>query len=428
MKRMAAKGGVLVVGGGFGGAYTARGLGDRGATIVSPENSLTFSPLLPEAASGTLELRHVQVPLRMMCPHCDVVLGRAVEHDAAARKVRVETEADGGVVVAYEELVVAVGAVPRTFPIPGLVEHAVGAKTIMDAIYLRERVLRELEAASLEPDPERRLGQLTCVFVGGGYAGVETLAELHSFAQDALRYYPALRSAPQRWLLLDTAPRMLAEIPTRLGEYATRELVRAGIDVRTETSLERVEPGRVVLTDGTELACETVVWTAGVTPNPAVGELGLPLDERGRVRVDGHLRVEGRQHVWALGDCAAVPNAVSDEPDPPTSQHAIRQARTLAHNLQAAREGRALRRHRYRSLGQVATLGRYKGLAVIAGLQVRGFLGWWVARTVHLIQIPQRPRQLRVLGDWTFSLLFRRDIVALGADTRRPLAEPNPRE
>jgi len=201
VKRIAARGGALVLGGGFGGAYTARGLGERGATIVSPGNSLTFSPLLPEAAAATLELRHVQVPLRMMCPHCDVVLGRAVELDAEAREVRVEALDDEDVVVAYDDLVVAVGAVPRTFPIPGLVEHAVGATTVMDAIYLRERVLRQLEAASLETDPERRLAQLTCVFVGGGYAGVETLAELHSFAQDALRYYPSLRSVPQRWLL-----------------------------------------------------------------------------------------------------------------------------------------------------------------------------------------------------------------------------------
>jgi NADH:ubiquinone reductase (H+-translocating) len=409
----------LVLGGGFGGANVARRLGERGATIVSPDSSLTFSPLLAEAASGTLELRHVAVPLRMMCPHADLILGRAVEHDAKSREVTVEAESETRLTVNYEELVVAVGAVPRVFDIPGLVEHAVGAKTIADAIYLRDRVLRQLEAASLESDPERRRTHLTCVFVGGGYAGVEMLAEMHSFAQDALRYFPRLRGAEQRWLLLDAAPKLLAEVPTRLGEYATKELVRAGIDVRTETSVERVEDGRVVLTDGTELACRTVAWTAGVQASPVLESLQLPLDERKRVVVDEHLRVRGLRHVWALGDCAAVPNpAGSGDTDPPTSQHAIRQARTLAHNLTAA--GRPLRVHRFRSLGQVATLGRFKGIAVVLGLQMRGPLGWWVARTVHLLQILQRPRQLRVLGDWTFSLFFRRDIVAFGARPPRP--------
>jgi NADH:ubiquinone reductase (H+-translocating) len=421
LKRRSATGGVLVLGGGFAGGYVARGLGERGATIVSPDNSLTFSPLLPEAASGTLELRHVAVPLRMMCPHADLVLGRAAAHDPEARKVTVSTDSGERVAIGYEQLVIALGAVPRTFPIPGLLEHAVGAKTIADAIYLRDRVLRQLEAASIESDADRRRGQLTCVFVGGGYAGVETLAELHDFAQDALRYFPTLRGVEQRWLLLDAAPRMLAEIPTRLGEYATEELIRAGIDVRTETSVERAEPGRVVLTDGTELACETLVWTAGVRANPILQQLRLPLDERGRVAVDEHLRVRGLPRVWALGDCAAVPNAASaGRPDPPTSQHAIRQASALARNLAAVASGGPLRRYRYRSLGQVATLGRFKGIAVVLGLQLRGPLGWWVARTVHLLQIPQRPRQLRVLGDWTFSLLFRRDIVAFGAQPPRP--------
>ncbi|MBD0283188.1 MAG: FAD-dependent oxidoreductase [Thermoleophilaceae bacterium] len=315
----------------------------------------------------------------------------------------------------------AVGAVPRVCDIPGLVEHAVGAKTIADAIYLRDRVLRQLEAASLETDPERRRAHLTCVFVGGGYAGVEMVAELHSFAQDALRYFPRLRGAEQRWLLLDAAPKLLAEVPSRLGEYATKELVRAGIDVRTETSVERVEDGRVMLSDGTELACQTVVWTAGVQASPALESLQLPLDERKRVVVDERLRVRGLRHVWALGDCAAVPNAASSgKMDPPTSQHAIRQAHTLAHNLGAAAAGRSLGVHRFRSLGEVATLGRFKGIAVVLGLKMRGPLGWWVARTVHLLQIPQRPRQLRVLGDWTFSLFFRRDIVAFGARPPKP--------
>lgn len=421
MTSTTARGGVLVLGGGFAGGYVGRGLGKNGATIVSQESALTFSPLLPEAAAGTLELRHVSVPLRMMCPHADLVVGRAVEHDPTACEVGVETTSGQRIDIRYEDLVVTVGAVPRIFPIAGLVEHAVGAKTIMDAIYLRDHVLRQLEAASLETDTESRRRELSFVFVGGGYAGVEMLAELHDFVQDALRYYPTLNDSDQRWVLLETAPKILAEIPSRLGEYATRELVRAGIEVRTETSLERAEDDRVFLTDGSELPCETLVWTAGVKANPVLAEFSLPIDARGRVKVDGHLRVEGFRHVWAAGDCAAVPNAAAGGAvDPPTSQHAIRQARRLARNLLAVRASHAPKLYGFRSLGQVATLGRYKGIAVVGRLHLRGVLGWFAARTIHLALIPQLRRQLRVLGDWTFSLLFRRDIVAFGPEPTPP--------
>lgn len=344
--RLRANGGVLILGGGFGGAYVARGLGAHAATIVSPDNSLTFSPLLPEAAAGTLELRHVEVPLRMLA--ADLVLGRAVAHDPGKCQVTVETDAGDTVLIAYEHLVVAVGAVPRTFPIPGLLEHAVGAKTIMDAIYLRDRVLRQFEAASVEPDPQRRAALLTWVFVGGGYAGVETLAEMRDFAHDALRFYPELRDAHQRWLLVDAAPTILSDIPSRLGEYAAQQLTRDSVEIRTTTTVKRIEADRVQLSDGTTVPCQTVVWTAGVSANPVVRWLDLPLDENGRVRVDPLLRVVGQANVWALGDCASVPNAAtSGKLDPPTSQHAVRQAKHLARNITAARQGRPLQPYRF---------------------------------------------------------------------------------
>lgn len=419
VRRLRAHGGVLILGGGFGGAHVAHNLGEQAATIVNPDYSMTFSPLLPEAAGGTLELRHIEVPLRTLS--ADLVLGRAVGHDPEAREVTVESDAGERLSILYDDLVVAVGAVPRTFPIPGLLEHAVGAKTIMDAIYLRDRVLRQLENASVEPDAERRLGQLTWVFVGGGYAGVETLAELSDFAQDALRYYPDLRGAPQRWVLVDAAPKILSEIPSRLGEYAARELAAMGVDIRTATTLESVDADHVLLSDGTRLACETVVWTAGVAANPVVRRLNLPLDEKGRVKVDEHLRVRGQRNIWALGDCAAVPNpAATGGHDPPTSQHAVRQARVLTHNVAAARRGQALRRYRYRSRGQVATMGRFKGIAAVGPIELSGALGWWMARTVHLLQIPQPARQVRVVADWTFQLLFRRDIAGIGTKPPRP--------
>jgi NADH:ubiquinone reductase (H+-translocating) len=405
-----AVGGTLVLGGGFAGSYVARNLGKRGATIVSPENYMLFTPMLPEAASGTLEPRHVVVPLRLMCPHAELILGEARGHDVAGQRIQVHA-GERVFWVRYSNLVVALGAISRTVPIPGLAEHALGFNSLADAIHLRNHVLGRLEAAAADPNPTHRLRELTFVFVGAGYAGVEALAELADLVHDALRHYAGLRSAPQRWVLVDAAPKILPEIPTRLGDYAARLLLRRGIDIRVGTTLEEVEPHGVRLSDGEHLPTSTVVWTAGVRANPLLRELGLPVDDRGRVPVDETLRVSPMSRVWALGDCAAVPNAATPgRVDPPTSQHALRQARRLAKNL----SGDA-RSYRYRMLGEVATLGRYKGIANVLGVHFKGFLGWWITRTYHLYQLPLFSRKLRVVTDWTVALFFRRDIAQLGS-------------
>jgi NADH:quinone reductase (non-electrogenic) len=404
-----ARGGILVLGGGFAGAWLARLLGERGATIVNVENFMLFASLLPEAASGTLEPRHVVVPLRQMCPHAELLVGRAVSLDSERRIVQVRTEEEL-VSVRYGELVVALGSVPRALPIPGLAEHALGFKTLADAIQLRNHVLRRLEAAAAAGMEGHRRRELTFVFVGAGYAGVEALAELSDLVRDALRYYPTLRHEPQRWVLVDAAPTILPEIPRRLGEYAARQLAKRGIEIRVGTTLESLEPHAATLSDGERILTSTVVWTAGVRAHPVLSELGLPLDERGRVPVDEFLRVEGLEGVWSLGDAARVPNAATPEhPDPPTSQHALRQARRLARNLVGEPHP-----YHYRMLGQVATLGRYKGIADVPGLRLTGFAGWFVTRTYHLYQLPLLSRKLRVVTDWTVALLFRRDIAELG--------------
>ena len=407
MARREARNGTLILGGGFAGSYVARYLGKAGATIVSLENFMLYTPMLPEAASGTLEPRHVVVPIRMMCPHAELLLGRIVGLDEEQRSVAVETAA-GNVQVHYEQLVVALGAVARTLPIPGLAEHGLGFKSLADAIWLRNHVLQQLElaAAATAEDAKRHL---SFVFVGAGYAGVEALAELSDLVRDALRFYPGLKDMRQRWVLVDAAPKILPEIPKRLGEYATRELWKRGVDIRVSTTLESVEDHAVTLSDGSRLETETLVWTAGVRPQPLLSRLGLPVDERGRVVVDSMLRVEGREHVWGLGDGARVPNeATPDHPDPPTCQHALRQARRLAKNLR----GQA-KPYRYRMLGQVATLGRHKGIADVLGLRLRGFPGWFVTRTYHLYQLPLLSRKFRVVIDWTVALFFRRDVAEL---------------
>jgi NADH dehydrogenase len=406
VERREARGGTLILGGGFAGSYVARYLGRRGATIVSPENFMLYTPLLPEAGSGTLEPRHVVVPLRQMCPHAELLLGRVTRLDLERRVALADTLA-GPVEIPYERLVIALGAVPRVLPVPGLREHGVGFKDLADAIALRNRVLRQLERASIDPDP----AELGFVFVGAGYAGVEALAELNDLAHAALRFYPGLRRVAQRWVLVDAAPKILPEIPHRLGEYAARHLGRRGVEIHVGTTLESYDGREAVLSNGTRVPARTLVWTAGVRPHPLLAELGLPLDERGRVRIDGTLRVEGREHVWALGDCAAVPNArTPGSLDPPTCQHALRQARRLVKNLTGPGPPRP---YGYRMLGQVASLGRHKGVAEVLGLHLRGFPGWFVARTYHLFQLPLLSRKLRVVLDWTVALFFRRDVVEL---------------
>jgi len=405
VERREARGGTLILGGGFAGSYIARLVGKRGATVVSRENFMLYTPLLPEAGAATLEPRHVVVPLRQMCPHAELVLGRVTALDEPRSVVLADTLA-GTYEIGYERLVVALGAVTRILPIPGLREHGMGFKDLADAIALRNRVLEQLERASIRPDVPQELG---FVFVGAGYAGVEALGELNDFAHDALRFYPSLRHVRQRWVLVDATPKILPEIPRRLGEYAARHLERRGVEIHVGTMLESYDGSEAVLSNGVRVPARTLVWTAGVRPNPLLAELSLPLDERGRVRVDAMLRVEGREHVWALGDCAAVLNEKTPGMfDPPTCQHALRQARCLAKNL-AGPPGP----YGYRMLGQVATLGRHKGIAEIPGMRLRGFLGWFVARTYHLWQLPLVSRKLRVVVDWTVALFFRRDVVEL---------------
>ncbi len=405
-----ARGGTLIIGGGFAGAYVARLVGRRGATILSPDNFMLYTPLLPEAASGTLEPRHVVVPLRRMCPHSELLLGTATALDDAGRTVTAET-LGGAFEISYERLVVAVGAVTRVLPVPGLAEHGLGFKDVADAIALRNRVLRQLESAAARVDDEERCRDLGFVFVGAGYAGVEALAELNDLALDAARLIPEIHRVRQRWVLVDAAPAILPEIPSRLGRYTHVELERRGVEIHVGTTLESFTGAEAVLSNGTRVPARTLVWAAGVRPNPVVEHLGLPVDARGRVVVDATLAVHGRPGIWALGDCAAVPNAATPgRLDPPTCQHALRQARCLARNLSGTPQP-----YRYRMLGQVATLGRYKGIADVCGVRLRGFPGWFVTRSYHLYALPMLRRKARVVADWTVSLLFRRDVAELSA-------------
>jgi NADH dehydrogenase len=401
-----ALGGVLVLGGGFAGAYVARQLGRSGATIVNPTNFMLYTPLLPEAAAGNIEPRHVVVPLRTMCPNADLVLGCAVALDRERRVVEVQTEA-GRVAISYEQLVIALGSVTRTPPVPGLREHALGLKDLGDAIRLRNHVLRQIELADAAPHAAEQ--RLTFVVAGAGFSGVEAIAEVSEMAEEALRHHPRLAHIKPRWVLVDGAERILGQTPDGLARFAERTLAKRGVEIVTQTRLASVDAEGVGLSDGRRIETATVVWTAGVAANPLVTALGLPVDDHGRVEVDATLRVVGSERLWSLGDCAAVPNlATPGVMDPPTCQHALRQARRLSKNLRGKEKP-----YKFRSLGHMATLGRRHGIAVVAGLRLRGIAGWAFARGYHVLQLPFASRRARVIADWTAAALFSRDLAEL---------------
>jgi NADH dehydrogenase len=413
---------VLIAGGGFGGAHTARQLErllpkqSARLMLVNDVNFLLYTPFLPEAAAGTLEPRHVVTPLREILKRTFLRLGAVTAHDPAARTVEIRTHDGETQEQRYDQLVLALGSVSRLLPVPGL-ENAIGFKSLADAIWLRNHLVETLEAANASEDPERRQELLTYVFVGGGYAGLEALAELQDFAADAMDSYPRARLQGMRWILVEATDRVLPEIDLKLAEYAARELRGRGIDIRLGTRLESAEPDAVTLTTGERIPTRTVVWTTGVAPHPSLAELSVPLDARGRVVVDRYMRVEGMDAVWAIGDCAAVPDpsAGMARPSPPTAQHAIRQGRTVARNVAAELGVGKAEPFGYRNRGAFVNLGRYKAVARLGRLTFSGFPAWWMTRTYHMSQIPGAARKIRAVVDWTVGLPFARDVAEVGS-------------
>ena len=421
---------VLIVGGGFGGTAAAaaleRRLGSRPEQVllVAPDNFFTFTPLLPEAASGTLEPRHAVIPLRQLLPRTQVVAGRIAALDVTARTAEVEDLNGERNVVSFRSLVLSPGAVPTVFPIPGLREHAVGFKTLPDAIWLRNRVLRQLEAAETTEDLQRRRELLTFTFVGGGYAGVEALAELESLARDALTTYDLVRASDMRWVLVEATEDILPGLDRRLAAYSAAQLRRRGIEVHLRTRMESCVDGTVVLSGGAvaPYRSETIVWTAGQRPDPLARRLGLATDERGRIVVDDHLRVPGHDGVYAVGDAAAVPDPTGGL-CPATAQHAIRQGKVAGLNVAADLGAGTPTRFRYRNRGLAVTLGKHRGTAQVKRFVFTGALAWWMGRSYHLLMLPGNVRRARIVTDWSLALLFPRDVSSLGALGARPPLE-----
>jgi NADH dehydrogenase len=410
---------VVIAGGGFGGAAAARELErlmpkqSARLSLVNETNFSLYTPFLPEAAAGTLEPRHVVTPLREQLKRTYLRLGEIVGHDPEAKTVELRKKFGGSEEMRYDQLLLALGSVSRTLPVPGLAEHAVGFKGLADAIYLRNHVVETLEEANATEDPVRREKLLTYVFVGGGYAGLEALAELQDFAADAMDAYPRARLHGMRWVLVEASGRVLPEIDQQLADYALRELRGRGIDIRLNTTLEEVTADTARLSSGEVLPTETVVWTAGVSPQPILKELNLPLDERGRVPVDEYLRVQGMGSVWAIGDCAAAPDPRGGT-CPPTAQHAVRQGPVAARNIAAELGIGSPEPFTFKSSASFVNLGRYKAVGRIGERTFRGFPAWWLARSYHMSQIPGTARKVRAVLDWTAGLPFSRDISELG--------------
>ena len=372
---------VVIVGGGFGGLYAARRLERR----------------LP---------RH----------SANIRLGRVAGADPDRNEVHIHTVDGREETLGYDQLILTPGSVSRVLPVPGLDEHALGFKTLADAIALRNRILLNLEIAESLPDDESRAEYLTVVFVGAGYAGLEGIAELQDYVADVIDRYPRCRMAGARFVLVEAQDRVMQEIPASLAEFASRELRGRGMEILTGTMLKEMDERSATLSTGERIPTRLVCWTAGVTPAPVVGKLGLPLTVYGRIEVDATMRVTGRSNVWAIGDAAAVPDPAKRRraPSPPTCQHAIRQGRRVAENVAAAIRGGSPRPFRYRTLGVFVDMGQHKAVATVLGVRLRGFPAWFAARSYHLMMMPGVARKVRLGLDWGVGLLFGRASAELG--------------
>ncbi len=420
---------ILILGGGYIGLYTALGLRKQMGrdeveiAIVDPRSYMTYQPFLPEAAAGSLEPRHVVAPLRRELKGCTLITGAVSEIRHADRRVVVEPVEEGeSYELSYDHLVVGLGSVARTLPIPGLAEFGIGFKQVEEATALRNQVLGKMDVAASTWDPELRRRKLTFVFVGGGFAGIEALGEIEDMARDAARMFDGIRREDMRFVLVEGAGRILPEVGEELGGYAIEQLRARGIEIHLNTFLESCIDGHIKLSTGEEFEADTVVWTAGVKANPVLESSDLPLDERGRVRTLATLQVADDDGVlagaWAAGDCAAVPDLTSEAPGAttgPTAQHAVRQAKHLAQNIVRALRGQPLEEYRHKNLGTVASLGLGKGVANVGGVKLRGPAAWFMHRTYHMWAMPTLNRKVRIVLDWTTALFFRRELVALGS-------------
>jgi NADH dehydrogenase len=413
---------VLILGGGFGGIYAALRLekllkrrNDIEVTLITRENFFLFTPMLHEVASSELELNTIVNPLRKLLRRVNTFIGTIDEIDIENRRVFATHGLDGHAhELPYDHLILALGSDTNFFNLPGVEEFAVTMKSLTDAIELRNRIITHLEEANSECAAGERQPLLTFVVAGGGFAGVETLAAIHDFVREALPFYPNLRPEFVRTVLVTPDQLILPELSSKLRAYAQRKLADRGVEIMTTTRVTGVHGGVVELSSGQKIDANTLIWAAGNSPNPLVVALRIP-KRNGKIEVNEYLQVPGFESVWAVGDCALVPNLWDGGVHPPTAQHALREGRAVADNVAATILGRGKRPFRFRTLGQLASIGRRTGVANILGMNFSGFIAWWLWRTIYLSKLPRLEKKVRVALDWTLDLVFAKDFARVTA-------------
>ena len=414
---------VVVLGGGFGGVATVRHLervsrrhDEVEITLVSRENFFVLTPLLFEACSGRLELRHCAQPIRAALQRARFIEATVESVDLDRQLVRAVASGGDAYSLAYDHLVIALGASTNDGLIPGS-SNALTFKTMADALVLRNHLIECFERADAAADAAQRRDCLTIVVIGGGLVGTELMGELTAFVDDVLRFYPRLRRDEVCFRLFEAGPRILPEIDAKLAATAARVLERRGVDVQASTAVRSIETERVRLENDT-IDAATIVLTAGIVPSAVAGAIPVVRDQRGRIAVDATMRSRSHSQVWALGDCAAIPGP-DGRPYPALAQHAIREARQLAKNIEAVISGRVPSAFMFRSLGTMASLGHTRAVARVFGVRLTGFLAWWLRRTYYLFQMPRWDQRLRIVLDWTVALFFRPDITRVDLRVER---------
>lgn len=409
---------ILILGGGFAGVAVAQHLEqllseeEADIVLVSDKNYLLYTPMLPEVAASSIEAQHITTPLRAFFRRTRFRRGAVQDIDVVNRTVTVaHCEACSPDVLRFDHLVVALGAVPNYFGMIDVKAQAVSLKSLGDAILLRNRLVNLLEHADAEPDPGRRRQLLTVVVGGAGFAGVETVAELHDFVLNTLSYYPNLHENDVRFVLVNSADRILPQITPELADYALAKLRERGIEVYLNTLVEGAAPGVIRLSNGEEIQAETLIWTAGVRAHSLTKRLPSERDGRGAIILNQYLAAPDYPYLWAVGDCAHVVDPDTGEPYPATAQHALQQAKVAARNIAASLRDEPLRPFSYRSLGWLVALGHHTAAAEVMGVQFSGLAGWILWRAVYLSKLPGLERKIRVALDWLLDLFFPRDIV-----------------
>lgn len=411
---------VLILGGGYAGVATAQALEkifvrdpSLEIVLVSHSNFLVHTPMLADVASSALEAQHISAPLRASCPRTHVVRASVKAIDTDAREVHIQASPYAPVeTVSYEHLVLALGAVPAFYDLPGLEANSFTLKTLQDAIRLRNHIISMLEQADAEADLEERRRLLTFVVAGGGFAGTEMIASLLDMIHSILRYYPEIPPDELRFVVVHSRDRILPELSPELADYSQRKLEARGIEFKLGVHVAGAAPDEVLLKDGSRITARTLIWTAGNQPNPLVRTLPGELDRRGAVVTDNTMQVKGLTNVWAVGDCAAIPDVNNQgNPCPPTAQHALREGQVVAKNIAAVLKGKSPRPFRFRTRGLLVALGQRTAGAEIRGFRFSGLLAWFMWRTLYWSKLPGLEKKVRVAIDWTVELFFPRDIV-----------------